>query len=201
MTRQIVFATGNPHKLAEIRQILPGRFQVLSLADIHFHADIVETASTLEGNALLKARAVRLRTPLPCFADDTGLEVLALGGAPGVRTARYALPDPSPEACMRKLLGEMQKKTDRRARFRTVIALIDSEGEHLFQGIVRGYITRSPRGTLGWGYDPVFQPEESPLTFAQMEPRRKNLLSHRARALRALEAYLGGDPGSARPAT
>lgn len=201
MTRQIVFATGNPHKLAEIRQILPERFQVLSPADIHFSGDIPETAPTLEGNALLKARAVRLHTPLPCFADDTGLEVLALGGAPGVRTARYASPDPSPEACMRKLLEEMQKKTDRRARFRTVIALIDSEGEHLFEGIVRGYITPSPRGTLGWGYDPVFQPEESLLTFAQMEPREKNLLSHRARALRALQAYLSRGSESARPAT
>lgn len=190
MKRKLVFATNNANKLREIREIMPEGVEVLSLADIHCEGDIPETAETLEGNALIKAHYVYDRFGLDCFADDTGLEVDALGGLPGVHTARYAGLDQNPQANMKKLLAEMKEKVDRHARFRTVIALIEKGEEHLFNGQVEGFIVEEPRGTQGFGYDPVFSPEDTGLTFAEMGEEHKNLISHRARAVKALLRYL-----------
>ena len=192
---KLVFATNNAHKLSEIRHILGDTLEVVSLADIGCHDDIPETADTLEGNALLKARYVHERYALPCFADDTGLEVEALGGGPGVHTARYAYPDRhDPEANTRKLLAELSGKDNRHARFRTAIAYIDEAGEeHLFEGIVEGSIAEAERGTEGFGYDPVFCPEEgSGKTFAELGVDVKNRISHRARAVAQFAKYLLG---------
>ncbi|MGM9693078.1 MAG: non-canonical purine NTP diphosphatase [Alloprevotella sp.] len=192
---KLVFATNNAHKLSEIRHILGDTLEVASLADIGCHDDIPETADTLEGNALLKARYVHERYALPCFADDTGLEVEALGGGPGVHTARYAYPDRhDPEANTRKLLAELADKDNRRARFRTAIAYIDEAGaEHLFEGIVNGSIAEAERGTEGFGYDPVFCPEEgSGKTFAELGVDVKNRISHRARAVAQFAKYVLG---------
>ncbi len=192
---KLVFATNNAHKLSEIRHILGDTLEVVSLADIGCHDDIPETADTLEGNALLKARYVHERYALPCFADDTGLEVEALGGGPGVHTARYAYPDRhDPEANTRKLLAELSDKDNRRARFRTAIAYIDEVGaEHLFEGIVNGSIAEAERGTEGFGYDPVFCPEEGcGKTFAELGVDVKNRISHRARAVAQFAKYVLG---------
>lgn len=188
---QIVFATNNAHKLSEIRAILGQQMEILSLADIGCHDDIPETADTLEGNALIKARWVKERYGFDCFADDTGLEVEALGGGPGVHTARYAYPDRhDPVANTRKLLAELHDKENRAARFRTVIALIQGTDEHLFEGIVEGHITTEERGTEGFGYDPVFAPEGGEKTFAELGVEAKNNISHRARAVRKLADFL-----------
>ena len=188
---QIVFATNNAHKLSEIRAILGQQMEILSLADIGCHDDIPETADTLEGNALIKARWVKERYGFDCFADDTGLEVEALGGGPGVHTARYAYPDRHDSvANTRKLLAELHDKDNRAARFRTVIALIQGTDEHLFEGIVEGHITTEERGTEGFGYDPVFAPEGGEKTFAELGAEAKNNISHRARAVRKLADFL-----------
>lgn len=188
---QLVFATNNPHKLAEIRSILHDSVAVLSLSDLGCHDDIPETADTLEGNALQKARYVAERYGVNCFADDTGLEVRALGGRPGVHTARYAFPDRhDPEANTARLLHELENKTDRHARFRTVIALILNGETHLFEGIVEGEIATEKRGTGGFGYDPVFIPCGQPLTFAELGTDVKNRISHRARAVEQLADFL-----------
>ena len=188
---EIVFATNNAHKLSEIRAILGEDFRILSLADIGCHDDIPETADTLEGNALIKARWVKERYGFDCFADDTGLEVAALGGRPGVHTARYAFPDRhDPEANTRKLLAELDGQADRSARFRTVIALVQGTDETLFEGIVDGRIAPEERGTEGFGYDPVFEPEGLGLTFAELGVETKNSMSHRARAVKRLAEYL-----------
>lgn len=187
----IVFATNNAHKLEEIREIMGHAFRILSLADIDCHDDIPETADTLEGNALIKARWVKERYGYDCFADDTGLEVTALGGGPGVHTARYAYPDRhDPEANTAKLLDALSRKDDRSAQFRTVIALIKDGEEHLFEGIVTGTIATEKRGTEGFGYDPVFIPEDKGLTFAELGAAVKNTLSHRARAVTKLVEFL-----------
>ena len=184
---QIVFATNNAHKLAEIRAILGRDIEILSLADIGCHDVIPETADTLEGNALIKARWVKERYGHDCFADDTGLEVQALGGGPGVHTARYAYPDRhDPVANTRKLLAELSGSDNRAARFRTVIALIQGSEEHLFEGIVEGEIATEERGTEGFGYDPVFVPEQLGQTFAELGVEVKNGISHRARAVSRL---------------
>ena len=190
MTRTLVFATNNPHKLREIREIMPDHITILSLADIHCEGDIPETADTLEGNALIKAHYVYDRYGFDCFADDTGLEVEALNGGPGVHTARYAGESQDPEANMKKMIAEMQENTNRHARFRTVIALIEKGVEHLFTGIVDGEIATEPRGEQGFGYDPIFIPEQTGLTFAQMGEEGKNLISHRARAVGKLLDFL-----------
>lgn len=188
---QIVFATNNVHKLSEIRAILGRQMEILSLADIGCHDDIPETADTLEGNALIKARWVKERYGFDCFADDTGLEVEALGGGPGVHTARYAYPDRhDPVANTRKLLAELHDKDNRAARFRTVIALIQGTDEHLFEGIVEGHIATEERGTEGFGYDPVFAPEGGEKTFAELGVEAKNCISHRARAVKKLADFL-----------
>lgn len=187
----IVFATNNAHKLEEIREIMGHTFRILSLADIDCHDDIPETADTLEGNALIKARWVKERYGYDCFADDTGLEVTALGGGPGVHTARYAYPDRhDPEANTSKLLDALSREDDRSAQFRTVIALIKDGEEHLFEGIVTGTIATEKRGTEGFGYDPVFIPEDKGLTFAELGAAVKNTLSHRARAVAKLVEFL-----------
>lgn len=190
MKKKIVFATNNPNKLREIRELMPAGIEVLSLNDIGCHADIAETADTLEGNALIKAHYVYDRYGLECFADDTGLEVDALGGGPGVHTARYAGDDQNPEANKKKLLAELREKNNRHARFRTVIALIEKEQEFLFSGEVEGEITCEPRGSEGFGYDPIFSPENTGKTFAELGEDKKNQISHRARAVRKLLNYL-----------
>lgn len=190
MTRTLVFATNNPHKLREIREIMPDHITILSLADIHCEGDIPETADTLEGNALIKAHYVYDRYGFDCFADDTGLEVEALNGGPGVHTARYAGESQDPDANMKKMIAEMQENTNRHARFRTVIALIEKGVEHLFTGIVDGEIATEPRGEQGFGYDPIFIPEQTGLTFAQMGEEGKNQISHRARAVGKLLDFL-----------
>lgn len=189
--KKLVFATNNAHKLSEIRSITQGKVEILSLDDIGCHDDIPETAETLDGNAMMKARYVYERYGLDCFADDTGLEVEALGGAPGVHTARYAYPDRNdPEANTRKLLRELKGQTNRRAAFRTVIALIKDGRESCFEGRVDGYIAETERGTEGFGYDPVFSPEETGKTFAELGIETKNRISHRARAVAKLCEYL-----------
>lgn len=187
----LVFATNNAHKLSEIRAIFGQKLHILSLSDINCHDDIPETADTLQGNALIKARWVKERYGFDCFADDTGLEVTALGGRPGVHTARYAYPDRhDPEANTALLLNELSDKADRTAQFRTVIALTLHGEEHLFEGIVKGLIATEKRGTEGFGYDPVFVPEGHDLTFAQLGVEVKNSISHRARAVAKLANYL-----------
>ena len=187
---KLVFATNNAHKLEEVRQILGDRFKVLSLNDIGCHEDIPETADTFQGNALQKARYVKEHYGYDCFADDTGLEVKALDGAPGVHSARYA-GDHDSEANMTRLLSELEKKSDRSAQFRTVIALILNGQEVLFEGIVTGQIaTERHYGDGGFGYDPIFVPDGYTETFSQMSSQGKNLISHRGRAVRKLADYL-----------
>lgn len=180
---KIVFATNNAHKLDEIRRIAGKSLEVLSLSDIGCHADIPENENTLEGNALAKARYVKEHYGYDCFADDTGLEVEALSGAPGVHSARFAPgTDHDSQANMTYLLSLMEGKENRKARFRTVIALIVGKEETLLDGIVEGEILKSPQGNSGFGYDPVFKSNESDRTFAQMTAEEKNAISHRGRA-------------------
>lgn len=191
MKKKLVFATNNAHKLDEIRAILGDRVEVLSLKDIHCEADIPETADTLEGNAALKAEYIYKNYGLDCFADDTGLEVEALGGVPGVYSARYAGGEGhDSEANMKKLLVELEGKTNRKAQFRTAICLIEGGMEHLFEGVVKGKIIEKKRGCSGFGYDPVFVPEGYTETFAEMGNEEKNKISHRARATQKLCDYL-----------
>lgn len=180
---KIVFATNNAHKLDEIRSIAGESLEVLSLSDIGCHADIPENENTLEENALAKARYVKEHYGYDCFADDTGLEVEALSGAPGVHSARFAPgTDHDSQANMTYLLSLLEGKENRKARFRTVIALILGKEETLLDGIVEGEILKSPQGNSGFGYDPVFKPNESDRTFAQMTAEEKNAISHRGRA-------------------
>ena len=182
---KIVFATNNKHKLSEIRDILGNEIEVLSLDEINCHADIPETSDTLEGNALQKAHYVYDNYHISCFADDTGLEVDALGGEPGIYSARYAGNNHDSEANMTKLLAKLGDNKNRKARFRTVIALIlDGKNveEKIFEGIVEGSIIKERRGGEGFGYDPIFQPEGYNHTFAEFGSDIKNKISHRARA-------------------
>lgn len=191
---KIVFATNNSNKLAEIREMLAGSgIEVLSLADIGCHDDIPETAGTLEGNALQKAEYVYRKYGMACFADDTGLEVEALGGEPGVYSARYAGGEGhDSEANMAKLLSRLAGSADRRARFRTVVALIspDESSPRMFEGTVGGEITEEKRGGEGFGYDPIFRPDGYDMTFAELGHEVKNRISHRARAVALLVEYL-----------
>jgi XTP/dITP diphosphohydrolase len=188
--QELIFVTNNRHKLSEIRQIAGRDFMIKSLADIGFAGDIEETAEDLEGNALLKARYIHERYGMDCFADDTGLEVDALGGAPGVYSARYAGEDATYEDNVNKLLGEMKGFSNRKARFRTVIALILNNEEYLFDGAVNGVILESSRGSSGFGYDPVFLPDGHEKSFAEMEADEKNGISHRGRAVESLMSFL-----------
>ena len=187
---RLVFATNNKHKQEEMSAILGDKVELLSLADIGCHDDIPETADTLEGNALIKARHIYNKYGLPCFADDTGLEVDALDGAPGVYSARYAGENNDSEANMQKLLQNLTGKSVRSAQFRTVIALIIEGEEFLFDGIVRGSIAEERKGTAGFGYDPIFVPDGYEESFAQMASEQKNAISHRSRAASALNDFL-----------
>ena len=188
---KIVFATNNQHKLSEIRQILGDRVEVLSLKDINCDVDIPETGMTLEANALQKAQYIYDHYHMDVFADDSGLEVDALHGAPGVYSARYAGGDGhDSEANMAKLLHELGENNNRRARFRTIIALIIQGQVHEFEGIVNGEIIRERRGGEGFGYDPIFQPEGYDQTFAELGVEVKNQISHRARATQKLVEFL-----------
>ena len=188
---KIVFATNNQHKLSEIRNMLGNRFEIVSLADIGCTDDIPEKGQTLQENALMKAQYIHHKYHINCFADDTGLEVDALGGAPGVYSARYAGGEGhDSEANMKKLLGELENNNNRKARFRTVIALIIEDKTMFFEGIVNGEIIRERRGGEGFGYDPIFQPEGYDKTFAELGLNIKNQISHRARAVKKLADYL-----------
>lgn len=187
---KLVFATNNKHKLQEVRDILSDRVEVLSLADINCHDDIPETADTLQGNAIMKAKYIYQKYGVDCFADDTGLEVEALNGAPGVYSARYAGDGHDSEANMNKLLQNLTGENNRRAQFRTVIALIIKGEENTFDGIVKGEITEEKRGDSGFGYDPIFVPEGFSKSFAQMTNDEKNSISHRFRATEKLNDYL-----------
>lgn len=191
MKQKLVIATNNAHKLSEIQAVVGDKFEILSLKDIECYDDIPEDSDTLEGNALQKARYIYERYGCDVFADDTGLEVAALDGRPGVHTARYAYPDRNDTvANVAKILCELKEKSDRRAQFRTVIALILKGEEYLFEGKVEGFIVTECRGTDGFGYDPVFSPEDTGLTFAELGVEVKNTLSHRARAVQKLCAFL-----------
>ena len=190
MKKKFVFATNNAHKLEEVTAILGDKIELLSMKDIHCHADIPETADTLEGNALLKARYIFENYNMDCFADDTGLEVEALNGAPGVYSARYAGDAHNSEANMRKLLQDMEGIENRKAQFRTVFALIINGKEHLFEGIVKGEITKHRCGSSGFGYDPVFIPEGYTQTYAERGNTLKNKISHRALATNKLCNFL-----------
>lgn len=192
---RLVFATNNQHKLAELRRMAGDKFEIVGLSDIGCHQDIPETGETLLENALQKARFVSERYGVDCFADDTGLEVDALGGDPGVYSARWAARERGMETCtpddnIDLLLERMEGTDDRAARFRTVIALIVGGEEHTFEGAVEGEITRERHGQGGFGYDPVFKPKGWDLTFAEADADAKNAVSHRGRATAALVEYL-----------
>ena len=190
---KIIFATNNQHKLREVQQLLGEEFEVLTPRMCGIEEDIPEDMPTLEGNALQKARYIFERTGIDCFADDTGLEVEALGGEPGVRSARYATEEGhDDEANKRLLLKNMEGKANRRAQFRTAMALITGGEEHLFEGIVRGEILCSEQGEGGFGYDPLFVAEGCEQSFAQISAEEKNAISHRGRAVRKLAEFLQG---------
>ena len=188
--RKLVFATNNKHKLEEARKILEGMVEILSLADIECNDDIPETANTLEGNALIKARYIKEKYGYDCFADDTGLLVEALDGAPGVYSARYAGEECNPQKNMEKLLDELDGIEQRRAAFITCVALTLRGSEHIFMGEIAGEITKEPKGNAGFGYDPVFKPFGYDKTFAELGDDVKNSISHRARAMEKLAKFL-----------
>ncbi len=189
--RKLVFATNNAHKLEEVAAILEDQVELLSLNDIGCQADIPETAETLEGNALLKSSYIYKNYHLDCFADDTGLEVEALNGAPGVYSARYAGGEGhDAQANMLKLLHELDGKENRKAQFRTAISLILDGKEYLFEGVIKGEIIKEKRGDSGFGYDPVFMPEGYDRTFAELGNDIKNQISHRALAVQKLCEFL-----------
>lgn len=187
---ELVLCSGNPGKLIELQALLPAGIRVRSLTEMGLPLDLPETGATLEANAEQKARYAFDRCGLPCLADDTGLEVAALNGAPGVLSARYAGPAKDAKANMDLLLERMKGEADRSACFRTVLALVDGERLRTFEGEVRGAITTTPRGTGGFGYDPVFLPRMSDLTFAELPVVRKNAISHRAQAMWRLAMWL-----------
>ncbi len=186
---QLVFATNNPHKLAEVRALIPN-WNIVSLADIGCFEDIPETASSLEGNAKLKADYITKKYGLDCFADDTGLEIKALNGEPGVYSARYAGINANSEANLQKVLTNLKNKTDKSAQFRTVIALNLKSETHLFEGICEGVILSKKTGTSGFGYDPVFQPIGHSKSFAEMSQEEKGIISHRGKAVEKLMEFL-----------
>lgn len=190
MKKKLVFATNNAHKLEEVKEVVGDRFVILSLNDIGCHENIEEIGTTLEENALIKVRYVKDHYGFDCFGDDTGLEVEALGGAPGVYSARYAGYGHDSVANMNKLLSEMQGKDNRKACFRSVIALIYEGKEYLFEGRIDGRIIEEVRGQGGFGYDPLFVPKGYEKTFAELGPEIKNTISHRALAVKALCDFL-----------
>lgn len=190
MKKKLVFATNNPHKLREIKGILSQDFDIISLADINIREEIPEDEDSIEGNAMQKARYIHEKTGFDCFADDTGLEVEALGGAPGVYSARYAGENASFEDNMDKLLDALDSKKQRNASFRTAIALILDKKEYVFFGRVDGIILSDKTGSGGFGYDPVFLPDGYSQSFAEMPPDEKNSISHRGRAVAKLIQFL-----------
>ncbi len=187
---ELIFATHNQNKVKEINAVLPSNIQLQSLNDLNFMDDIPETAETLEGNALIKARAIYNQFHRNCFADDTGLEVEALEGAPGVYSARYAGKQKKADDNIEKLLRNLKDYDNTNAQFRTVIALIYNQQEYLFEGIVKGDILREKKGSNGFGYDPVFRPENHFQSFAQLSMKQKNKISHRGRAFEKLIDFL-----------
>lgn len=187
---KLVFATNNQHKLQEIKKLLDNSIELLSLNDINCTDEIPENQETLEGNAAEKAFYIFNKYGLNCFADDTGLEIEALGEEPGVYSARYAGEERSSEENMNLVLENLDKIKNRKARFRTVISLVINGRETQFEGVVNGHILEEKRGKTGFGYDPIFQPDESHLSFAEMSMEEKNRISHRGRAVQKLVAYL-----------
>jgi XTP/dITP diphosphohydrolase len=188
--KTLLFATANVNKLREVQEITGKDYNIKGLREINFLAEIPETEDTIEGNALQKARFLHERIQTNCFADDTGLEVEALNGAPGVHSARYAGKSKDDKANVKKLLQELEDKSNRKARFKTVIALIFKGKEHTFEGIVNGHIAKEPKGDSGFGYDPVFIPENYDKTFAELDSEEKNRISHRALAVQKLADFL-----------
>jgi len=187
---KIIFATNNDHKLKEIKHILGGSFDLVSLDNINFTEDIPEDEPTLEGNALFKAKFIHSITGMNVFADDTGLEIDSLGGKPGVKSARFAGESKDSNANIDKVLSLLEDIKNRQARFRTVIALVYMGREYLFEGIVKGEITGERKGSNGFGYDAVFAPEGQTRTFAEMDLDEKNTISHRSRAFEKLREFL-----------
>ena len=187
---KIVFATNNPNKLKEIQSLIPNEIEIISLKEIGCNEDIPETGDTLEANAFQKAHYIKENYNYDCFADDTGLEIDELNGAPGVYSARYAGPKKNADANMTKILNELKGKKNRKAQFRTAIALILKDEEHLFEGKVEGYISKDKQGNEGFGYDPIFIPENDIRSFAQMSMQEKGAISHRGRAVKKLVTYL-----------
>lgn len=187
---KIIFATNNQHKVDEIRQVLGNRFEIITLEEAGINIDIPEPHDSLEANAREKSSTIFLLTGQDCFAEDTGLEVAALNGEPGVKSARYSGEERSFSANIEKLLRNMSGQENRRARFRTVISLIMDQQDVQFQGVCEGIITREQRGTNGFGYDPVFIPSGADLTFAEMDTSEKNAFSHRRKAMDKLILYL-----------
>ena len=188
--KDLVLATGNPGKVNELRELLPDGFVLRDLLSVGLDPDLPETGDTLEENALQKARHVYQHTGIASLSDDTGLEVDALDGAPGVMSARFAGESKDPKANMDELLRRMDGVSDRSARFRTVIAWVDASGHRTFEGVVEGHISKTPAGEKGFGYDPVFIPEGEKRTFAQMSRAEKGAISHRSRAMRKLIHFL-----------
>ena len=188
--KKLVFATNNQHKLEEVRAVLADKLEIVSLNELECFDDIPETADTLEGNALIKAQYIYEKFGLDCFADDTGLEVDALGGEPGVYSARYAGEDSNAQNNMHKLLKNLGENSNRTAHFRTVIALIEGDEIRYFEGKINGEIAYEPRGDAGFGYDPIFIPEGYNISFAEIGAEVKNTISHRALAVGKLTEYL-----------
>ena len=188
--KKLVFATNNKHKRDEVARMLEGQYEVVCLDDIGCTEDIIEDADTLEGNAFIKANYVYQNYQLDCFADDTGLEIESLNGAPGVYTARYAGPEKDNQANMQKVMDELAGKSERAAQFRTAVCLIQGGTTIHFEGIAQGHIATEKSGQEGFGYDPIFIPEGEERTFAEMTQQEKNALSHRGRAIQQLIAYL-----------
>ncbi len=188
--KQLIFATHNANKVREISALIGGGFEMKSLDDIGFFADIPETGATLNDNALIKARTIFSQSAIPCFADDTGLEVDALGGAPGVYSARYAGDECDSDRNIDKLLSALAGQTNRSARFRTVIAFVDKSETLFFEGVVEGRIAERRLGEGGFGYDPIFIPSGFDVSFAQMNLADKNKISHRGRAFHSFVEYL-----------
>ena len=190
---EIVFATNNLHKLEEIRALVNHQLQIVGLQEMGISEEIPETEDTLEGNAMQKARYIYNKLKIPCFADDTGLEVEALNNQPGVYSARYAGKECDPQKNMDKLLQELAGKENRKARFRTVIAFIHQDKEYVFEGSVEGAISSERKGNKGFGYDPVFLPQDYPETFAEMSLEAKHTISHRSRAMKKFVSFINDE--------
>jgi len=188
--KKIVFATNNQHKLHEVKAVLGNEIEIISLEQLNCHEDIPETGNTLEANALIKAKYINDKFGLDCMADDTGLEVEALGGEPGVYSARYAGEEQNSKKNMEKLLDNLEDSNNRNAAFRTVIAFIENNKIHYFEGVIQGEIIREARGKDGFGYDPIFVPTGYTKTFAELGSDEKNKISHRALAVNKLVEYL-----------